>query len=269
LINKYGPPKVILSDRGASFTSLLFSNLAELLGYQHNFSSSRSPQTQGKVEVSNKSYMTLFTHAKLQNPKLSSQTIHDDVISCINSLPHTRLGVSSFYIFHGWDKSSNFEISLKNIESSSPENYQFLSDFVRKSGNRLSLTNRARALVNAKTKMLHDKNIKQYKNLIPGDVVLLETPAHNLSSGTSRKMKVRRAGPFIVKTILGGAAYLTDIRGKDLRDLFSLRRLSKIEGYDGSFAPDLSDFSQPNNLGDIGITLENHRVASSTECTHL
>ena len=62
---KFGIPSVILSDRGTHFQNKLMENLQQLIGYNHIYSTSYHPQTNGVVERFNATFVTQIS--KLQS----------------------------------------------------------------------------------------------------------------------------------------------------------------------------------------------------------
>ena len=60
IICRYGIPKVLISDNGKQFDNKAFRNFCSELGIKNHYSSPTHPQTNGQVEVTNRSLLKII-----------------------------------------------------------------------------------------------------------------------------------------------------------------------------------------------------------------
>ena len=62
IITRFGIPKVIVTHHGSHFQNSMMTELATMLGFKQEHSSSFYPQVNGQVEVVNKTLKTILKH---------------------------------------------------------------------------------------------------------------------------------------------------------------------------------------------------------------
>lgn len=62
IVNRFGAPKCVLSDRGTHFTAAFFRNRLQLYGTTHNCTASYNPQANGLTERMNQTLSYVMSH---------------------------------------------------------------------------------------------------------------------------------------------------------------------------------------------------------------
>jgi transposase InsO family protein len=97
-ISRFGVPTDISSDRGAQFTSQLWSSIAQLLGVQLHHTTAFHPQSNGMVERFHRHLKSALT-ARLSGPSWSDELPW--VLLGIRTAPKEDLGTSSAELVYG------------------------------------------------------------------------------------------------------------------------------------------------------------------------
>jgi hypothetical protein len=166
-----------------------------------------------------------------------------DVQSAVNKVESTAMGCSPFYAMHGWEAIDNVETECGIDKPLTTSNKKLLEEVVTSNKLRMELLKNARELASKETKHRFDGGIVNIPQFSVGDLVLLSTHDHKLSSQTSRKDKVLFEGPYYILHVDRFQAALKDVKGEILPDMHSLRKLKKIESYKQSFPVDLANKS--------------------------
>jgi transposase InsO family protein len=100
IVTRYGAPGVLASDRGAAFTSSLFSELCTRMGCTSRFSTAHHPQSHGKVE------RTIRTVEEILRKYVSKHQRDWDRFLCvaraaINGTPSATTGIAPFKLVTG------------------------------------------------------------------------------------------------------------------------------------------------------------------------
>ena len=93
-ISRFGVPALITSDRGAQFTSSLWSALCNFLGIKHSLTTAFHPQSNGLVERFHRT-LKASLRARLDNPRWTIDL--PLVLLGLRSSPRDSDGVSSIY----------------------------------------------------------------------------------------------------------------------------------------------------------------------------
>ncbi|CAF1281573.1 unnamed protein product [Rotaria magnacalcarata] len=97
---KFGIPSVILSDRGSHFQNKLMENLQKLIGYNHIYSTSYHPQTNGVVERFNATFVAQIS--KLQNSQSNNwDEFLQPVVFAYNTGVHKSTKFSPYELVYG------------------------------------------------------------------------------------------------------------------------------------------------------------------------
>jgi hypothetical protein len=97
---KYGVPAVILSDQGSHFRNQLMKNIADLIGYNHIYSTPYHPQTNGVVERFNATFIPQI--AKLQDTQDSNWDEYlQAVVFAYNTGIHKTTRYSPYELLYG------------------------------------------------------------------------------------------------------------------------------------------------------------------------
>jgi len=122
VVTLFGIPRVIVSDRGASFCSRFFSTLVQLLGIKHRISSARSPRTNGLAEslVQRVSGLVkLYAKDDLQIPDILPFSS-----MALRATNHTKLQLSPYELTFGRKMSIGMPAELTDVLPKFPEKQQ-------------------------------------------------------------------------------------------------------------------------------------------------
>ena len=198
---RFGIPDTILSDRGTHFLNELLASIATVLGFQHDFSSSYHPQTNGMVE---RQHLSLGDMMSIYQPDA-----HNDwneqvpFFACAyNSTVHEATGHAPFTLMFGRD----FRLPL-DIQLGLPTGR---TDAELNVGARLQI---AWDLAQAATLQAQERSARYYntgRNQVlfePGQRVLLrQAPADKAAAGKINPDVWQ--GPFMVHTRLSPVSYV-------------------------------------------------------------
>ncbi|CAF4520551.1 unnamed protein product [Rotaria magnacalcarata] len=97
---KFGIPSIILSDQGTHFQNTLMANLQKLIGYNHIYSTSYHPQTNGVVERFNATFVAQI--AKLQCSQHNNwDEFLQPVVFAYNTGIHKSIKFSPYELLYG------------------------------------------------------------------------------------------------------------------------------------------------------------------------
>ena len=228
----------ILSDRGTAYRNQIVDGITKLYGIKWSYDTAASPWQSGLVEGRVKLVKQLARNVVLRNPKIDVFDSLADIQYAINNCPHSATGITPFFAMFGWDTKTPVDHTL-STDGLFPKNTMLFAENLRlESANRLALIKEVKDFHAANVKQRHDKSILDLPVLKPGDLVLIQSNNHPLSSKVMRKFKVLRSGPFKVIKITGNSCLLADCEGHVLPDLVSMRRLRKIDSYIENFPAD-------------------------------
>ena len=202
VVRLYGVPLSIVSDRDSKFTSMFWQALFSLLGTKLNMSSSYHPQTDGQSERSNQTVEQIL--------RCYTSKFMDDWDShlglaefSLNSAVNASTGFSPFKLMYGYQPSSPLDRVLaaftadtinttKHVHTTSQLLEQMTQDL------RLAQDSILRAQAQA---VVHANKHRRDGTFSVGDKVMLSSAHVNLK-GTSRKLKPRWLGPFVVTEVI-------------------------------------------------------------------
>ena len=119
---KFGIPSVILSDRGTHFQNKLMENLQQLIGYNHIYSTSYHPQTNGVVERFNATFVTQIS--KLQSTQHNNwDEFLQAVVLAYNTGVHKSTKFSPYELLYGRSARLPIHIQPKVFTFLKPNDY--------------------------------------------------------------------------------------------------------------------------------------------------
>ena len=119
---KFGIPSVILSDRGTHFQNKLMENLQQLIGYNHIYSTSYHPQTNGVVERFNATFVTQIS--KLQSTQHNNwDEFLQAVVFAYNTGVHKSTKFSPYELLYGRTARLPIHIQPKVFTFIKPNDY--------------------------------------------------------------------------------------------------------------------------------------------------
>ncbi|CAF4423235.1 unnamed protein product [Rotaria sp. Silwood2] len=119
---KFGIPSVILSDRGTHFQNKLMENLQNLIGYNHIYSTSYHPQTNGIAERFNATFVTQIS--KLQNAQHNNWDEYlQAVVFAYNAGVHKSTKFSPYELLYGRTARLPIHIPPREFTFLKPNDY--------------------------------------------------------------------------------------------------------------------------------------------------
>lgn len=110
LILSYGAMKVVRSDNGTHFTAKVISDMLTILNIKKTEGIAYRPTSQGGVEKQNQVIVDMIAPYMQDNEKWSD--VLKIVLHAYNSAIHYSTGYSPFYLLHGYEPSSIFDIAV-------------------------------------------------------------------------------------------------------------------------------------------------------------
>ncbi|XP_050522940.1 uncharacterized protein LOC126895280 [Daktulosphaira vitifoliae] len=111
LILRFGCMRTIRSDNGTHFTGKTVKQLLESLNVDQKFGIPYHPTSQGQVERQNQTLVDMISNYVKDNEKLWSDYL-PYMVFAYNSSIHKVTGYSPFYLVHGFEPKSVFELAL-------------------------------------------------------------------------------------------------------------------------------------------------------------
>ena len=195
IIQRHGPPKAIVTDRGTNFTSRIFKSLCDRFGIRHRLTTAYHPASNGETERFNRTLTSMLRKILKDGLHQNWEDLLGDVCFAYRSTVHESTLETPYFLVHGRDP--NFKISnfLEPPLTLTPT----ASDYVANLVNRLRYSFQRAREENEKArkrqKEQYDKRAVNLQYKI-GDRVLLDVRVVN--EGDSRKFTSYFRGPYRV-----------------------------------------------------------------------
>lgn len=267
-----GSPKVIISDRGTSFTSVIFEKYVKSIGARHVLNAVATPRANGQIEKYNR---TILESIAASNHGLDERDWDKHITTVQWSLNNTRnksTGVSPSEIIFGQRTVNPTEgyvlNAIKDTLSAGKESIESSNDLeldTQTYTNRLTsnlhesenvrdaIRNLATANIEKKQtamKKRYDCNKAPTKLFSLGDLEMIPN-YHIPASGKSRKLCPKFKGPFKISAVLQNDRYeISSIDGHSKRKYKSIYPADSIKKWVTFTNSDKSDHDNETNSGD-------------------
>ncbi|CAF4130590.1 unnamed protein product, partial [Rotaria sordida] len=121
-ICKYGVPAVILSDQGTHFHNQLMEAMSKLIGYNHTYSTTYHPQSNGMIERFNATFVPQI--AKLENKENNNwDEFLLPVVFAYNTGTHSTTQYSPFQLLYGREPRLPVDGLISSFTFRKPNDY--------------------------------------------------------------------------------------------------------------------------------------------------
>lgn len=201
ILLRHGAPRVIITDRGAVFTSRLVAALVTLCNVDHRMTTAYHPQTNGLTERFNKTLADMLS-MYVDTEQKNWDEILPFVTFAYNTAKQETTGFTPFHLLHGREAETTMDTMLP-----------FCPDDVDDDYNRriIARAEESRQLARVQTLRAQEKDRQRYDSehrmvyYAPGDLVWIYTPVRKV--GLSEKLLRRYFGPYQVLRRLSDVTY--------------------------------------------------------------
>ena len=274
IVQRHGPPKIIVSDRGSNFTAKLFRSFCKTLHIEQRLTTSYNPASNGETERYNRTLISMLRKELEDGSHHNWEDMLGDVCFAYRASIHSSTLEFPYYLLHGRDPN----IAINHFLDAVPESVLSCSVYIG------SMTERQRysfervreesAKAREHQRNQYDVRAKEY-NYKVGDKVLLSVKVVDL--GDNKKFTSKFRGPFrIIKIFNNCTVDIADNSYKEqrvhvnrLKPLFETM-LWKDEPYPVIARNDdlidnsvLEESDRPNSETDRGENEDNQRSSES------
>lgn len=265
-----GVPKIIISDRGTSFTSLLFKRYVQSIGVKHVQNSVATPRANGQIERYNRTILESLAASNHGQDERDWDMHIENVQWSLNNTRNKTTGVSPSEIVFGKrttgpnegnilnalreddsvntdnDEEPNTEESTdKEPNGNEPSRYEL--DREKQRSIIRELANKNIEDSQKQMKLRYDSNKAPTKMFNLGDLVMI--PNHHLpATGKSKKLLPKFRGPYKISAVLKHDRYeISSIDGLSKRKYKSIYPADQLKKWitfntdNNSDAHDLTD----------------------------
>ena len=206
VVRLHGIPRSIVSDRDVRFTSKFWKTLWRLMGTTLQFSTAFHPQTDGQMEVTNRTLGNLL-RCLVQENSSSWDELLPRAEFAYKATVHRATGFSPFQVTTGCTPNLPVDlITLPNTDTYSQEAITYANDLTalhQQVHERISTYNN-------KIKLSIDGH-RRSRAFQEGDMVMIRLHPERYAAEKAHKLHPRAAGPFRIRRKINPNAYDIDI----------------------------------------------------------
>lgn len=224
-IDRYGSPKVIVTDRGTAFTADEFEEFCSKRGIKHHLTSSKWAQANGQVERVNRTLVPVITTSLEYEEEWDSKI--KEVERNLNLAVNQTTGKSPYRCLLGYTprfQDAKFANEVVIEEYQRPEILQeeILKEIKEKQ---------------KKWKFRYDKK-KCYEQLSVGDIVMVKRSPE--ATGQPTKTQSKYKGPYVIISDLGCNIYKVKTLDETVRQYTMNVHISHLKIYKNAIEEDVS-----------------------------
>ena len=115
IIARFGIPNVIITDHGSHFQNNMMTKLTTMLGFRQELSSSYYPQTNGQVEVVNKTLKNILKHT-IDATRSNWHIMLYPSLWAYRTNVKTATGFSPLQLVHGVEAVTSIECEISSLK---------------------------------------------------------------------------------------------------------------------------------------------------------
>ena len=116
IVQRHGPPKIIVSDRGSNFTAKLFRSFCKTLHIEQRLTTSYNPASNGETERYNRTLISMLRKELEDGSHHNWEDMLGDVCFAYRASIHSSTLESPYYLLHGRDPN----IAINHFSRRSP-----------------------------------------------------------------------------------------------------------------------------------------------------
>ena len=224
IIFKHGPPKILISDRGANFTSNLFKEICNALKIKHRTTTAYHPQTNGLTERFNKTVVEML-RKYISEGFQNWEEMLGPVVFAYNNSVHSSTLETPYFLNHGRDPAMSIDRFFIPPEQNiiTPQDYKTLTMKRIFDAFQLVKQNLVQARIDQKEQYDKRACIQNY-NI--GDKVLLDVKVNK--EGVSKKFNPRFTGPFRIQRLHSNNTVLIKEYESNQTQLVNINRIKPL-----------------------------------------
>ena len=117
IVQRHGPPKIIVSDRGSNFTAKLFRSFCKTLHIEQRLTTSYNPASNGETERYNRTLISMLRKELEDGSHHNWEDMLGDVCFAYRASIHSSTLESPYYLLHGRDPN----IAINHFLDAFPE----------------------------------------------------------------------------------------------------------------------------------------------------
>lgn len=211
-LTKYGIPKELITDQGASFTSELMKEMCKLLKIRKLQTTGYHPMSNGRTEITHKTLSKMLSHYVNK-----SQNDWDSYLSYVcmayNSSYHEAVGYSPYEIVFGRKMETPMEANLNLSQDDKPRPNDYVEDLRSKLREIHQVSTQFQEKNRKKQKMQYDVKTKVRAYTV-GQRVYLYVP--HVKPHRVKKLSKLWRGPYTIVQVLSPLNVVLRIRKKDI-----------------------------------------------------
>ena len=131
VVEYFGAPRSILSDRGTEFTGMIWESLAQLLGAKIKLTSPYYPQGNSVIERSHRTLSNMLRTMLLERKGEDWSTLLPSVMLYTNSMSQEKTGVSACEVLFGHNPNLPSDITYTPVTSLSNDRESYVKQLKR------------------------------------------------------------------------------------------------------------------------------------------
>lgn len=234
IVENFGVPKRIISDRGSCYTSKQFEEYCKNLNIKHVLNASATPRANGQVERYNRSILSALTTSMTDEAKWDEEVAK--VRWGLNSTKNSTTGKSPYELFFGYVPRGVANAMIANeveLEPSYDSNLKKTRKEVKE----------VIEVKQKEQKSRFDKKRSKGRKYVEGEQVLVRTTL-GTNQGQSRKLLPKYSGPYVITKVLDNDRFaIEDAKGstRSQRKYQGIVSLDKMKAYNVEVSSDSSE----------------------------